>query len=48
MIEFSTSTMTLIRATITEIVGDFLPLIVVILGIEIGLWIVEKLLQKKE
>lgn len=39
--------MTEILAFIGEIVGDFLPLIVIVLGIGIGLWIVERLIFRK-
>jgi len=31
-----------------EIVGDFLPLIVVFFGITIGFWVVNKILHRKE
>lgn len=47
MIELTPEIMADIMAYVGEIVGDFLPLIVVFFGIAIGFWVVDKILHRK-
>ncbi len=48
MITFSPSDITTITDYIGDIVGDFMPLIVIFFGISIGFWVVNKILHRKE
>jgi len=48
MIPLTSEHITEILAYVGEIVGDFLPLIVVFFGITIGFWVVNKILHRKE
>jgi len=46
MIPLTQSSTDQIVSYITEIVGDFLPLIVIVLGIGVGIWVINKILHR--
>jgi hypothetical protein len=46
-IELSTSTMAGITGTATGFIGDLMPLIVIVFGISIGLWVVDHFLFRR-
>ncbi len=48
MITFAPEDITAILGYIGEIVGDFMPLIVIFFGIAIGFWVVDKVLHRKK
>lgn len=47
LIPFTEPDITAILDYVGEIVGDFLPLIVVFFGIMIGFWVIDKILHRK-
>jgi hypothetical protein len=46
MIPFTNDTITAILDYVGEIVGDFMPLIVVFFGVMIGFWIIDRILHR--
>ena len=48
MISFSNTDISGITGYITDIVGDFMPIIVIFFGISIGFWVINKIIHRKD
>jgi hypothetical protein len=48
MISFSNTDIEAITGYITDIVGDFMPIIVIFFGISIGFWVINKIIHRKD